>query len=797
LQNLQQQQYQLEQQGRTLGEIRFDKRTAKAVENKTEEGTSYGSRLIASRIVSVADYINRLLNPERGRPSIIVKSLAGADLNAVAMVALSALIGTCSRTMKATAIAHKIGERVYYEVRRSALNKPARDHLKNALKGRRTSSNISSTLEYVAEQHQQTLPQWDTKRKIEVGRLLIGGVCAETGLFEIQHEHSSKGKHGAEVVIATPLLLDYIRQNREAVRSLSPFYLPMVVKPRRWSKYNVFNGCYLTDVQAPIPFIKRKHPRQMSRLTSSNPVHVFEAVNRVQETPLRIRRPVLNLLLKMVEQQIDHSLPLSSLPPAKDKPISEQYSWRVRQELEQANRETANLRAVVNSHLAIAEQFAQFERFYIPHHLDSRGRLYPVTPLNLQGADYIKGLLEFADGKPIGTEGIKWLKIHTANLFGIDKVPFEDRIQWVNDNIHALLSSAIDPLTCDFWTTADKPIQAFAACLELLGVAMEGERYISRIPIALDGSCSGLQHLGAAFRCEVTAKAVNLLPSDQPNDIYQDVANKVQASLESDNSELAKQWLAFCEGHITRKITKRSVMTFPYGSKATGFADQIKADILKPAMKNAPESVPFNDIHKAAQYLANHIYQAVSQTVLKAAAAMNWMQKIASAISSDEQVITWTTPLGFPVVQDYRVTKTRQIDSVVCGTRLRVRFNDETDKIDSRKMVNAIAPNVVHSLDSTHLLLTVLRAAEHQIFSYALIHDSFGTHAADTERFFQLIRETFVELYCEKVFEQLEQEFTQQINLAVAQRKKRPIPTLPSSGKYSLDQVLNSLFAFS
>ena len=105
MQNLQQQQYQLEQQGRTLGEIRFDKRTAKAVENKTEEGTSYGSRLIASRIVSVADYINRLLNPERGRPSIIVKSLAGADLNAVAMVALSALIGTCSRTMKATAIA--------------------------------------------------------------------------------------------------------------------------------------------------------------------------------------------------------------------------------------------------------------------------------------------------------------------------------------------------------------------------------------------------------------------------------------------------------------------------------------------------------------------------------------------------------------------------------------------------------------------------------------------------------------------------------------------------------------------
>ena len=119
--------------------------------------------------MSVADYINRLLNPERGRPSIIVKSLAGADLNAVAMVALSALIGTCSRTMKATAIAHKIGERVYYEVRRSALNKPARDHLKNALKGRRTSSNISSTLEYVAEHTNKRYPNGTPSEKLKLG----------------------------------------------------------------------------------------------------------------------------------------------------------------------------------------------------------------------------------------------------------------------------------------------------------------------------------------------------------------------------------------------------------------------------------------------------------------------------------------------------------------------------------------------------------------------------------------------------------------------------------------------------
>lgn len=790
-------QCELEQRGRILGQERYDRRTDKAIKNKMENGTSYGARLIASRVVSIAGYLERLLRPEKGRPSAVIKYIEGADLNAVAMVSLSALIEVCSSINKATGLSYKVGDRIFHEVQRATLDKQARDHFVKALKlNNAQGRNVGKTLDYIANAHGQKVPEWDRKKKIEVGRLIIGGICAETGLFEIQREAGKKGQQGAEVVIATPLLIDYIRQNRDEVKTLSPYYFPMVVPPCKWSKENVYNGCYLTDEQAPLSFVKRRNPRQMARLIAEDPKHIFEVVNRVQETPLRIRRPVLNLLIKMVEQKIDLGLPLSSIPPASDKPIPEGESWHIRNEIEQHNRELANLRATFIYHLSIAEEFAEYERFYIPHHLDSRGRLYPIPALNLQGADYVKGLLEFEEGKPLGQDGIKWLKIHTANLFGVDKVSFEDRLKWVDDNISELLGSALDPLACQFWTTADKPIQAFAACVELLGVSMEGESYISRMPIALDGSCSGLQHLGAAFRCEVTAKAVNLCPGDKPNDIYQDVADKVQASLENDNSELAREWLTFCEGKVSRKITKRSVMTFPYGSKVAGFSDQIMEDILKPAIKNTPEKVVFKEPRKAAHYLATLIYEAVSTTVLKAAESMRWLQKMATAITASDKAISWTTPLGFPVMQDYKVTTSRQIDSVVCGTRLRVRYKDETDKIDSRKMTNAIAPNVVHSLDSSHLLLTVLRAAEENIFNYALIHDSFGTHAADTERFFFLIRETFVELYSNDVFKELESELMIQIDSQLAKRKRKTIPTLPDPGCYDLNQALTSLFAF-
>ena len=46
----------------------------------------------------------------------------------------------------------------------------------------------------------------------------------------------------------------------------------------------------------------------------------------------------------------------------------------------------------------------------------------------------------------------------------------------------------------------------------------------------MDATCSGLQHF-LAYKDEVTAKATNLMPADEPSDIYQIVADKVNEKL--------------------------------------------------------------------------------------------------------------------------------------------------------------------------------------------------------------------------------------------------------------------------
>ena len=85
-------------------------------------------------------------------------------------------------------------------------------------------------------------------------------------------------------------------------------------------------------------------------------------------------------------------------------------------------RDQHSLRSDFNFKLNIARSFSRVDRFYFPHNLDFRGRVYPVPPhLNHIGNDLSRGLLAFADGKKLGESGLKWLKIHCANLMGKDK----------------------------------------------------------------------------------------------------------------------------------------------------------------------------------------------------------------------------------------------------------------------------------------------------------------------------------------------------------------------------------------
>ena len=58
----------------------------------------------------------------------------------------------------------------------------------------------------------------------------------------------------------------------------------------------------------------------------------------------------------------------------------------------------------------MAKDLKDEEAIYYPHNVDFRGRAYTMHPhLNHLGADHCRGLLVFAEARPLGKDGLRWL----------------------------------------------------------------------------------------------------------------------------------------------------------------------------------------------------------------------------------------------------------------------------------------------------------------------------------------------------------------------------------------------------
>ena len=143
----------------------------------------------------------------------------------------------------------------------------------------------------------------------------------------------------------------------------------------------------------------------------------------------------------------------------------------------------------------------------------------------------------FDKEKALGKDGLKWMKVHLANLFGNNKIPHSERIQWTDDHMEQVREAAAAPLDgTRWWADADEPFQALALCIELVAAIDSGspETFMSRLPIHQDGSCNGLQHYAALGRDEAGAIAVNVKPSVRPQDVYTGVLDIVLVKIETD-----------------------------------------------------------------------------------------------------------------------------------------------------------------------------------------------------------------------------------------------------------------------
>jgi DNA-directed RNA polymerase len=328
---------------------------------------------------------------------------------------------------------------------------------------------------------------------------------------------------------------------------------------------------------------------------------VMDGLNSLSEVKWKINSNVLDVVQSLWEDggatcglppRADFEFPDAPVVAEEEEPEVAQQTHQTHQKLVQklkkANRDLHSLRCDVKLKLQVAQEFRHYNEIYFPYNIDFRGRAYPIPPnLNHLGNDVCRGLLMFAEKKPLGQDGLQWLKIHLANLFGKDKLSFAMRIKYMDGMLGQVRDSAYRPLEGDqWWMQADDPFQALATCMEL-AAAIDSPNpieYESQLPVHQDGSCNGLQHYAALGRDELGGTQVNLIPSDEPQDVYTGVADLVIKQLQEDaamepkteDEEVRKRYAQMLEGQITRKVVKQTVMTSVYGVTFVGARKQIQ-----------------------------------------------------------------------------------------------------------------------------------------------------------------------------------------------------------------------------
>lgn len=763
---------------------KYAERIAKLRENRSESLTDPVIHTMSRFIDPMRDGIRSYMDAALRKPgvrAVAYRLLENADLDVVALLALRSALDSISRPRRIQTVAVRIGREVEQEMRFAAFQESHGGLYHTVQKNIHESPHAyrrdyrKAVLTYAANKFEVPWEPWSEEDRDHVGTFLIHVMIEHTGLVELRRYKDPKGRGTRIDVAGTDEFVDWLDQQHDRLSVLKPKRLPMLCEPRDWE--GLEGGGYLTpEMQRPLVRLRRREYAHL--YTRDNMPAVFDAINYIQKVPYRINKDVLEVAQRMWDLHQD--LPKAAYRDDSDLPIKppkgaasslyKKYKKEAR-DIHFRNQRNKGRRLVVTQLLSIARQFRR-DSFWFPYHLDFRGRTYASTQyITPQGSDLSKGLLRFRDGKPLGRRGAWWLAVHVANTYGEDKVSLDDRVAWTHEVSDWLVDIANDPMRNRDWHDADKPFQFLAACMEWKGFIEQGEAFSSTLAIEIDGSCNGIQHLAAMTRDAEAGKLVNLIPADKPSDIYREVAAKTTELVEAmkryaadsslvdlpeslipmakaadENPELhafPEMWLAY---GINRNLCKRQTMILPYNGTMKAVRDYT-FDYIADKEEETKEKF-FADKGSAANWLGSIMWIAMTEVVTGPRLMMDWVAKVASVANEQDAPLVWETPSGFITVQAYpsmssaRV-KTRVGDTVYKHT---LTFPSQTE-LDKQRQARASAPNLIHGFDAAMLHLVSLALAESGIPYLRVIHDGFGTHAADTDTLLDALKQVFIEQY--------------------------------------------------
>ncbi|NXX51530.1 RPOM protein, partial [Tricholaema leucomelas] len=622
----------------------------------------------------------------------------------------------------------------------------------------------------------------------------------------LYHIYSFRSSWQVGLIKPHPVFSQLISEATESTLTFNSSAIPMLCPPVPWTSPHF--GAYLLNDTKLMRFVDGviHHQQLLEQCPPANLHPVLDALNQLGNCAWKINQPVLDIIISIFNDKGNEKLDIPPPPSEAPKPptvsgSSSALSKSQKQELLQCKKKAAemhSLRMDALYKLSIAS-YVRDKVFWFPHNMDFRGRTYPCPPyFNHLGNDVTRAILLFAEGRPLGPKGLDWLKIHLINLTGLKKKnALQERLEYANEIMEEILDSADHPLTGrKWWMNTDEPWQALACCMEIAKALRSPDpaAYISHFPVHQDGSCNGLQHYAALGRDLIGAISVNLMPCNVPQDVYSAVAQQVEEFRKKD----AKQGVKIAQvlqGFISRKVVKQTVMTVVYG--VTRYGGRLQMEKRLKEIDEFPEEY----LWEASHYLVKQVFNGIKEMFSATRDIQNWLTESAKLIAQSGRTVEWVTPLGLPIVQPYYRSRSTVL---ACGMQnLSVKNSSTNQKPDTVKQKNAFPPNFIHSLDSTHMMLTALHCFR-QGLTFVSVHDCYWTHALTVDVMNQICRQQFVALHSEKILQDLSEFMLEKYcspgreTRALWQKKlMEQLSSVPKTGEFNLKEVMDSTYFFS
>lgn len=277
--------------------------------------------------------------------------------------------------------------------------------------------------------------------------------------------------------------------------------------------------------------------------------------------------------------------------------------------------------------------------------------------------------------------------------------------------------------------------------------------------------------------------------------MYVGVANKAEELRKADAEngiEIANK----LEGFVRRKVVKQTVMTTVYGVTRYGGKHQIMRQL-----GYLDRQIPKEDRSRCADYLVGRVFDSITEMFSGAKNIQAWLTNLAQVLSRMGHAVDWVTPLELLVTQPYFKTNSKYIKSPLQRITVHEALADTPDKV---RQVNGFPPNFIHSLDSTHMMLTALQCYKNGV-TFSSVHDCFWTHASTVDHMGRICREQFVALHSQRILHDLANHLRKHLPTSYNKEELTPLQekldyllnNVPQQGNFDLNEVHKSTFFFS